>query len=231
MHDDADNDRDRLHEIIGEVAPQDVLDKMQPDQVRDLMIEAREMQLPDSVTDRVFAALEARASEEGYESVAAYMEAHPNGLPLLTNPITISLSDAENDAVAAEQALQRAEPDLQHEEVLGFYNALVALYDKLNRRHDRHAEVDRDLMGGKPCVRGTRIPIDMILVMLTEQQADGSYYTIKDIVEKEWDYLTLEQVRDALEFASHCVRPRLMAEAMLALGLDDDDDDDNNKEA
>lgn len=54
--------------------------------------------------------------------------------------------------------------------------------------------VRRGLMGGNPCIKGTRIPVYMIL--------DGiEYYGNLKGVLKSYPQLTMEQVRDAVRFS------------------------------
>jgi len=54
--------------------------------------------------------------------------------------------------------------------------------------------VRRGLMGGNPCIKGTRIPVYMIL--------DGvEYYGNLKAVLKSYPQLTIEQVRDAVRFS------------------------------
>jgi len=54
--------------------------------------------------------------------------------------------------------------------------------------------VRRGLVGGNPCIKGTRIPVYMIL--------DGiEYYgTLKGVL-KSYPQLTIKQVRDAVRFS------------------------------
>lgn len=54
--------------------------------------------------------------------------------------------------------------------------------------------VRRGLMGGNPCIKGTRIPVYMIL--------DGvEYYgNLKDVL-KSYPQLTIQQVKDAVRFS------------------------------
>jgi uncharacterized protein (DUF433 family) len=54
--------------------------------------------------------------------------------------------------------------------------------------------VRRGLMGGNPCIKGTRIPVYMIL--------DGiEYYGNLRGVLKSYPQLTIEQVKDAVRFS------------------------------
>ena len=55
-------------------------------------------------------------------------------------------------------------------------------------------EINPEICGGKPVIKGTRIPVKIILELL----ANG--WTIEDIKE-EYD-LTEEQIKDAIRFAS-----------------------------
>ncbi len=55
-------------------------------------------------------------------------------------------------------------------------------------------EVNPEICGGKPIIKGTRIPVKLILEML----ANG--WSIEEIKE-EYD-LTEEQIKEAIEFAS-----------------------------
>ena len=55
-------------------------------------------------------------------------------------------------------------------------------------------EINPEICGGKPVIKGTRIPVKIILELL----ANG--WTIEDIKE-EYD-LTAEQIKDAIRFAS-----------------------------
>ena len=63
--------------------------------------------------------------------------------------------------------------------------------------------VRRGLMGGNPCIKGTRIPVYMIL--------DGvEHYGNLKGVRKSYPHLTIEQVRDAVRFskiAMECSAP------------------------
>ena len=216
--------QEQVRDLLGDdPPPKKVVDAMTANQIDDLMVGATERTLPDSVMERAWDAMTTRAKEEGYESLEAYMEAHPDGMSLLHAPLTIKLNDDEIDALRAEDALHREDDQSTHDEMMGFYHALVVLYMALNTRGGDLVETHPDLMRGKPCVQGSRVPIDMIVATLGEEQEDGSYRTVKDIAE---DYdLPLEQVCDALQFASHCVRPRLMAEAMLMLSTEEGEDD------
>lgn len=57
--------------------------------------------------------------------------------------------------------------------------------------------IDRKIRGGKPVIKGTRVPVDLILGKL----AGGMTY---EEVRKEYD-LTQKDILSALEYASFCV--------------------------
>jgi uncharacterized protein (DUF433 family) len=61
--------------------------------------------------------------------------------------------------------------------------------------------VDPQIMGGVPCVRGTRIPVAMLVRMV----ADG---TMSDELLEEYPQLTADDVREALRFAAAHVDQR-----------------------
>ena len=65
------------------------------------------------------------------------------------------------------------------------------------QRHDRIA-VNPAVMRGKPCIRGTRIPVDLLLRYLGQGQ------TVDDIL-AAFPGLTAEDVRAAAAFAADVV--------------------------
>ena len=67
-------------------------------------------------------------------------------------------------------------------------------------RHER-ISVDHDVMGGVPCIRGTRIPVATIVSMVAEGM--GPEQIVRDFPQ-----LTRDDVRQALEFAADAVRER-----------------------
>jgi uncharacterized protein (DUF433 family) len=64
--------------------------------------------------------------------------------------------------------------------------------------------VDPQIMGGVPCVRGTRIPVAMLVRMI----ADG---TTSDELLEEYPQLTADDVREALRFAAAHIDQRTIA--------------------
>ena len=61
--------------------------------------------------------------------------------------------------------------------------------------------VDHRIMGGVPCVRGTRIPVSTIVGLFAER------YDIEAVL-ADLPQLTIEDVRAALEFAAAAVAER-----------------------
>lgn len=61
--------------------------------------------------------------------------------------------------------------------------------------------IDHRIMGGVPCIQGTRIPVAMIVRMV----ADGA--PVEQLLE-EYPQLTTDDVREALRFAAASVDQR-----------------------
>jgi uncharacterized protein (DUF433 family) len=61
--------------------------------------------------------------------------------------------------------------------------------------------VDHRVMGGVPCIAGTRIPVATVVSMI----AEGA--TGQEIVES-YPQLTVDDVREALQYAAAAVRER-----------------------
>ena len=68
---------------------------------------------------------------------------------------------------------------------------------RMANRHARIA-VKPEVMGGKPCIRGTRIPVDLILRYL------GNGQSVEEILEG-FPGLAVEDVRAAAAFAADVV--------------------------
>jgi uncharacterized protein (DUF433 family) len=64
--------------------------------------------------------------------------------------------------------------------------------------------VDPQIMGGVPCIRGTRIPVAMLVRMV----ADG---TTSDELLEEYPQLNTDDVREALRFAAANIDQRTIA--------------------
>jgi uncharacterized protein (DUF433 family) len=67
-------------------------------------------------------------------------------------------------------------------------------------RFDR-ISVDHQVMGGVPCIAGTRIPVSTIVSLVAEGSSDQA------IVEA-YPQLTVDDVREALRYAAEAVRER-----------------------
>lgn len=67
-------------------------------------------------------------------------------------------------------------------------------------RFDR-ISVDHQVMGGVPCIAGTRIPVATIVSLVAEGSSDHA------IVET-YPQLTVDDVREALRYAAEAVRER-----------------------
>jgi uncharacterized protein (DUF433 family) len=61
--------------------------------------------------------------------------------------------------------------------------------------------VDHRIMGGVPCVRGTRIPVATVVGMVAEGMASEEILA-------EFPQLTAEDIRDALRYAAAAVDER-----------------------
>jgi uncharacterized protein (DUF433 family) len=68
---------------------------------------------------------------------------------------------------------------------------------RIARQHPRIA-VDPNVMGGKPCIKGTRIPVDLILRYLGDGQSVAA-------ILEAFPGLAVEDVRAAAAFAADVV--------------------------
>ena len=59
--------------------------------------------------------------------------------------------------------------------------------------------VNQDILGGKPCIKGTRISVDMIL----EWFATGA--TVPELI-RQFPHLTEEGIRQALQYAAFILK-------------------------
>ncbi|MFY7910733.1 MAG: DUF433 domain-containing protein [Emticicia sp.] len=64
---------------------------------------------------------------------------------------------------------------------------------------------DVDILGGKPCIKGTRISVQLIL----EWIASGA--TIQDIVSK-YPHLSVESIQQAILYASDAMKNEIIIE-------------------
>ena len=60
--------------------------------------------------------------------------------------------------------------------------------------------INQEICGGQPCVKGTRIPIYIILDLI------GNGYTIERIINECYPHLTEDKIKDALEFAIELIK-------------------------
>lgn len=72
--------------------------------------------------------------------------------------------------------------------------------------YDRHVSferisVDHQVMGGVPCIRGTRIPVTTVVGMVAEGMST-------DEILSEFPQLSMEDVREALRYAAAAVDER-----------------------
>lgn len=207
---------ERLEALI---APRKILQKMTPEQLHDAFMDTDQTPLPETIKQRAIEALEERAKEEGYANLDEYMEKHPDGVKLWEKPLTFQVSEEEKDEMQTAEALRQAEADteLQAEEARYrvYYAVQVTLLGIINELNDELVTVNREIMSGKPCVRNTQIPVDLILTELAAQAPDGQHPTIKAVADDLG--ITIEQIIAALEYAGQCTRPAAFAEATECL--------------
>lgn len=73
--------------------------------------------------------------------------------------------------------------------------------------HMNHIEIDPRVCGGKPVIRGTRIPVAVLVAQLAEGQ------TWKDVM-RGYPELSEEDIRAALQYASASVENTEFTEAV-----------------
>jgi uncharacterized protein (DUF433 family) len=86
-------------------------------------------------------------------------------------------------------------------------NPMLVSYDSLDERepihmeHKAHPRIERDpeIMNGKPVIKGTRFPVDLLL----ERLAFG--HPIEELL-TDYPFLTAEDIYAALEYAAEAVR-------------------------
>ena len=67
--------------------------------------------------------------------------------------------------------------------------------DREDREIFEHISSDPEILHGKPCIRGTRIPVSLIVSLV----ADG--VTVEEII-RDYPSLTPEDIRAAIKYAS-----------------------------
>jgi uncharacterized protein (DUF433 family) len=65
----------------------------------------------------------------------------------------------------------------------------------------RGITVDHNVMGGEPAIKGTRIPVELILAKLSAN------HNLDDLL-SDYPELTTEQIKDCLRYAAGLVRRR-----------------------
>ena len=65
-----------------------------------------------------------------------------------------------------------------------------------------------DILAGKPCIKGTRISVDLIL----ECFASGA--TIPELL-KQFPHLTQRGIQQALQYAAHVIKPEIIYEVKV----------------
>jgi uncharacterized protein (DUF433 family) len=68
-----------------------------------------------------------------------------------------------------------------------------------------HIEANPQILGGKPCIKGTRISVEFILELI----ASGA--TVKDIV-NAYPHLSKEAVQDAILYAAQFNKNEILVE-------------------
>ncbi len=76
---------------------------------------------------------------------------------------------------------------------------MTRIHEELDR-----ITVDPDVLGGKPCIRGLRLPVALILNLLANGMAP------EEILEA-YPYLEPEDIRQALRYAAWLADDRLLA--------------------
>ncbi len=77
---------------------------------------------------------------------------------------------------------------------------------KLLTKAKKRIVVDPKIMGGKPVIKGTRIPVYFILELLSNG------WTIDDIL-KEYPHLSREDVLAAIKYAAKVLREEVIVKA------------------
>lgn len=90
-----------------------------------------------------------------------------------------------------------------------FFKVLQRLFYTFEKKiimEFRYIQSDITILGGKPCIQGTRISVDMIL----EWVASGA--SVYDIV-KTYPHLKIEAVKEAVLYASRFLRNEVVIES------------------
>ena len=71
-----------------------------------------------------------------------------------------------------------------------------------------HITSDPDILGGKPCIKGTRISVEFILELV----ASGA--TREDIL-RAYPHLTMEGIEEALRYAARSLKNEIILTAQV----------------
>ena len=116
-----------------------------------------------------------------------------------------SLQSLNFEQVAAREAIQFPKSVLVESEIRSYALPVAGAFRIASKEYPS-ISVDPEVMGGAPCVVGTRIPVYMIL------DAIEYHGTIEGAI-RSYPRLTVEQVKDAIGFAKLVVECPLADEA------------------
>lgn len=71
-----------------------------------------------------------------------------------------------------------------------------------------HLSADPAILNGKPCIRGTRLSVDLIL----EWMASGASF---EAIREEYPYVSQEALREVLKYAAHYLKHDIHIEISL----------------
>ncbi len=72
-----------------------------------------------------------------------------------------------------------------------------------------HITFNKEILGGKPIIKGTRISIDMILEWIASEAAI-------DQIHNSYPQLSVEAIKEAILYATDHVRNEILIEAKIA---------------
>ena len=115
------------------------------------------------------------------------------------------------------QDLRRSHADLRHEWMIGEYGTYPRWWSKSHPAPEgwslalqlhtnlpgARISVDPEIMGGAPCIKGTRVPVHAVIAVVAAR------CSIEEAV-KAYPHISVEDVKDALVFS---------AEAVVELGI------------
>ena len=80
---------------------------------------------------------------------------------------------------------------------------VTASTEEVNQMRFTRITVDPRQMGGRPCIRGLRMPVATVVGMVAEGMSD-------DDILREHPSLEPEDIREALRYAAEAVRERMI---------------------